>query len=101
METLQNFGLPLILALQTLSPTLDGFMHLFTFLGRIEFYLLVLPFLYWTVDRRLGLRLLLILLLADLLGSLGKLLLHQPRPYWLGTVQALTTETSYGIPSSH
>jgi len=30
-----------------------------------------------------------------------KQLFHQPRPYWVGNVQALSTETSYGIPSTH
>ena len=46
MEILQGFGLDVIRAWQTLSPTLDGLMHLFSFLGKTEFYLLCLPCLY-------------------------------------------------------
>jgi membrane-associated phospholipid phosphatase len=101
METLQQFGISLILALQTLSPTLDGMMNFFTFLGRVEFYLLIAPFIYWTIDKRLGIRALLILVATDVITSSFKLLFHQPRPYWFGGVQELSQEATYGIPSSH
>ena len=101
METLQQFGIGLIQALQSLSPALDGLMNLFTFLGKIEFYLLILPLIYWAIDNRLGIRALLVLIAIDILGSNFKLLFHQPRPYWVGGVKTLAEETSYGIPSTH
>ena len=65
METLQQFGISLIQALQTLSPALDGVMFFFTFLGRVEFYLLIAPLIYWTIDKRLGIRVLLILVASS------------------------------------
>jgi membrane-associated phospholipid phosphatase len=101
MEKLQEISFVLILALQQLSPTLDGMMNFFTFLGNIEFYLIIVPFIYWSVDKRLGFRLLLVLVTIYSLSSTVKLLFHQPRPYWLGKVLGLGAETSYGIPSSH
>jgi membrane-associated phospholipid phosphatase len=101
MDLLLSFGILLIQAIQTLSPALDIPMRFFSFLGTIEFYLLIIPFIYWIVDCQLGFRLLLVLIGTDVLGSAGKLLLHQPRPYWVGDVQALGVETSYGIPSTH
>lgn len=101
MDAIINFGIRLIQALQTLSPVLDGPMKLFTFLGTIEFYLVMIPLLYWVVDRRLGIRVLFALIGTEFLGSSFKQLLHQPRPYWVGDVNALGTETSYGIPSTH
>ena len=101
MEAIQQFGISLIQALQTLSPSLDAFMYFFTFLGRIEFYLMIAPFIYWTIDKRLGFRALLILVATDVVTSSFKLLLHQPRPYWIGGVQELSQEATYGIPSSH
>jgi hypothetical protein len=76
-------------------------MNLFTYLGRIEFYLLIIPFIYWAIDNRLGIRVLLVLITIDTLGSSFKLLFHQPRPYWVVGVKALAEETSYGIPSTH
>lgn len=101
MGTLQQFGIGLIQTLQTLSPSLDGLMNFFTFLGRIEFYLLIIPFIYWAIDKRLGMRALLVLIIIDTTGTVFKLLFHQPRPYWLGGVKKLTEEASYGIPSTH
>lgn len=101
MDSLYQLGIRFIQALQAFSPALDGVMNGFTFLGRIEFYLLLVPFLYWAVDRRIGIRALLLLIYTDILATSFKLLFHQPRPYWLGGVKALSTETSYGIPSSH
>jgi membrane-associated phospholipid phosphatase len=101
MEALQQFGISLIQALQTLSPAFDGIMKFFTFLGRIEFYLLLIPFIYWTIDKRLGMRTLLVLIFIDTAGMAFKLLFHQTRPYWIGGVKPLAEETSYGIPSTH
>lgn len=101
MDTLYQFGINLIQSLQALSPALDGFMQGVTFLGRIEFYLIFIPFIYWSMDRRIGVRALLLLIYTDFVASSIKLLLHQPRPYWVGDVKALGVEPSYGVPSSH
>ena len=101
MEQLYNLGILLIQSLQTMSPALDGVMKFISFLGTIEFYLLLIPFVYWALDTRLGFRLLLVLIGTDFLAVGFKQLLRQPRPYWIGDVKALDQETSYGIPSSH
>ena len=101
MDGIYQFGITLIQLLQQMSPGLDGFMKAATFLGTIEFYILFIPFLYWCVDQKLGLRVLFILILTDVPASYFKQLLHEPRPYWLGGVKALADEPSYGIPSSH
>jgi hypothetical protein len=76
-------------------------MKFITFLGTIEFYLLLIPFVYWVVSAPLGFRVLILLIGTDFLTLSFKQLLHQPRPYWIGDVKPLATETSYGIPSSH
>ncbi|HVF24828.1 MAG TPA: phosphatase PAP2 family protein [Anaerolineales bacterium] len=101
MEAIQQLSISLIQALQTLSPSFDGVMNFFSFLGRIEFYLFIIPFIYWVIDRRMGIQALLILITIDLISTSFKLLFHQPRPYWIGDVQALSEEATYGIPSSH
>lgn len=101
MNALYDFGIALIQALQRLSPALDGVMDLFSWLGRIEFYLVLVPFIYWTLSASLGMRLLLVLVTTDALGTALKHLFHQPRPYWLGGVKELAQETSYGVPSTH
>ncbi len=94
-------SLNLILALQT-AGWLAAPMQFFTFLGTEEFFLIVMPALYWCVDAGLGLRLAVILITSNGLNYLLKLAFHLPRPYWVDTrVHALTVETSYGLPSGH
>ncbi|RPI65820.1 MAG: phospholipid phosphatase, partial [Geobacteraceae bacterium] len=81
MDAIYQLGIRFIQALQTFSPALDDLMNGFTFLGRIEFYLVLIPFIYWAVDRRIGVRALLILIYTDFIASSFKLLFHEPRPY--------------------
>jgi membrane-associated phospholipid phosphatase len=102
MEVLQAWGIQLIQSIQLLSPALDSVMKFFTFLGKIEFYMLFITFLYWVVDARLGFRVFLVLLSTDIFGTAFKQLFRQPRPYWIGNVDHMgQVETSYGIPSTH
>ena len=102
MELFQELGIQLIQAIQVLMPTLDTIMEFFTFLGKIEFYMLFITFLYWIVDPSLGFRVFMVLLSTDIVSTSFKQILHQPRPYWISDVQHLgAEETSYGIPSSH
>jgi membrane-associated phospholipid phosphatase len=101
MEYLQDLSIAIIQALQTLSPVLDGMTRFFSFIGAPGFYILLVPMLYWTVDKRIGKTALLALALCAFLGLVLKQLLHLPRPYWLGEVKCLTTEATYGAPSSN
>ena len=92
----------LILSVQNLGAWLEAPMRFFTFLGTEDFYLLILPILYWCVDAGLGLRVGVILLLSGGVNEIFKLALHGPRPYWVSAqVKALSSETSFGIPSGH
>ena len=102
MDTLSGFDLGIVHAAQGLGAWLIAPMQLFTFLGREEFYLLLLPILYWCVSATLGLRVGMILLLSAGLNDLLKMAFALPRPYWVDpTVRALSPETSFGIPSGH
>lgn len=102
MEALQELGIQMIQGIQVWMPTLNTIMEILTFLGKIEFYMLFITFLYWIVDASLGFRVFIVLLSTDIVGMAFKHLLHQPRPYWIGDVQHVGgEETSYGIPSTH
>ncbi len=97
-----DWGTPLILWLQSLGQGLYGPMAFFTFLGTEEFYLLVLPALYWCLDAGLGLRVGLLLLTSAGLNSALKQAFGWPRPFWVEPqVQALSVENSFGLPSGH
>ena len=101
MEYLYDFSIPLIQALQTLSPVLDDLTKFFSSIGTPAFFVLLIPLLYWTVDKKLGKTALLVLIFSAFLGMCFKQLLHKPRPYWLGEVQPLAPDATYGNPSTN
>ena len=92
----------LIVAWQSSMSWLAGPMQFLTFLGTEEFFLLLLPVLYWSVDVSLGLRVGVILLISAGINSSLKLAFHLPRPYWMDPqIKAFAPETSFGLPSGH
>ncbi len=102
MNPILDWGIHFIAELQTSAPWLVAPARFFSFLGTEEFYLFMMPFLYWCVDLRLGLRFGVILTVSDSLNIFFKLAFHQPRPFWVSDrVRALSGEGSYGLPSGH
>jgi membrane-associated phospholipid phosphatase len=95
-------GIDAVLWLQTNAAFLTPLMRAFSFLGTVEFLLLLGLAVYWCIDTRTGARLGLLLLGGGALGGILKLAFHMPRPYWFDLrVQPLAGETGYGMPSSH
>jgi glycerophosphoryl diester phosphodiesterase/membrane-associated phospholipid phosphatase len=80
---------------------LTTLLHVITFLGDEEFYLLVFPVLYWAISRRLGIRLGVMLLLTAGINSIGKLVPASPRPAFLDPALERVPEATFGIPSGH
>ena len=102
MDGILNSGIPIILWFQSLGDWLLAPMKFFSFLGTEDFYLLILPVVYWGVDAQLGLRLGVMTTLTSGVNTIFKFAFHSPRPYWVNTeVQALAAETSFGAPSGH
>ncbi|HEX8550125.1 MAG TPA: phosphatase PAP2 family protein [Abditibacteriaceae bacterium] len=97
--------LPFIASLQNslaANSSLVSFWKFITILGNEEFFLLLIPLVYWCISRRRGLQLGALVIGGDALNVLLKLLFAAPRPYWFGEeVRALSTDPSFGIPSSH
>lgn len=91
--------------IKNLQAGLGGLAGIFkgiTFLGYEEFYLLIIPLLYWCVDAGLGLRIGSMLIFSNVFNSALKLGFHSPRPYWVDAgVRAFSSETSFGMPSGH
>ena len=97
-------GLRFTAWLQLASPALDLPMQAVTWLGALEFYLVLLPFIYWTLSPTLAARTFAVVLLGDAVNNIFKICWHQPRPYWVGDaagVVGMATEGSYGVPSGH
>ena len=102
MNPILESGINLIVWLQANLSWLRGPMQLLSFLGNEEFFLLLLPFVYWCVDVRLGARVGAILCFSSNLNGFFKLAFHTPRPYWVSSrVQAMSSATSYSLPSGH
>jgi membrane-associated phospholipid phosphatase len=102
MDILIEKGIEWIIAIQSLGSWLELPMIFFTALGNENFFFLVLPLLYWSVDTGLGLRIAFILATSNYLNSIVKLLFAAPRPYWVSAqVQPFLHEHSFGIPSGH
>ena len=102
MDGLIAFGIELIVRFQAMGDWLVAPMKFFSFLGSEDFFLFVLPLVYWCVDAGLGLRVGLILLTSNGLNDLFKMAMHGPRPYWVSTaVKGMAVETSFGVPSGH
>jgi hypothetical protein len=77
-------------------------MKFFSFLGSEDFFLLVLPLVYWCVDSSLGARVGIVLITSSYLNGIFKLLFAGPRPYWVSErVLALAEDASFGVPSGH
>lgn len=102
MEAILRWGVDVVLWMQQASPSLDGLFKVLTFLGSEQFYLLLLPLVYWSIDRVVGVRLIMLLLFSALVNTTVKVIAAQPRPFTYDTrVKAITTETTYGFPSGH
>lgn len=104
MQVFIESGIAFIVALQ--GAVGDWFiipMRFFSYLGTEEFFLLVLPLIYWSIDSALGLRVGFILITSNLLNYVGKLAFAGPRPYWISRQVRVfwLTETTFGVPSGH
>lgn len=101
MDTLWDASLEATRWLQATYPQLAGFFTFISQLGLEEFYLAVIPLLYWSVDKQLGRHLAYVFLFVNALNPLFKHAFRGPRPFWLDASVELWPETSYGIPSGH
>ena len=102
MSNLYDLGVQLILYLQGLGGWLLAPMETLSSLGSEQFFLLVMPFLYWCLEPALGARIGLVLLLSNGFNSILKLAFQTPRPFWYTReVAAHAYESTFGIPSGH
>lgn len=101
VDVLYEFGLEMTRWLQLNYPQLEPFMQIMSILGNFEFYLALIPLLYWCINKRFGKEVAYLLAISNVLNAVAKHLLRQPRPIWLDDSLALSEETSYGAPSGH
>ena len=102
MDRLLNWGIEVVLWFQQFSPALDLPFQILTSLGDKEFFLLLMPVVYWCIGRQTGARLFMLLLISAYLNESAKLLADQPRPFsYDPRVIKFVHEDSGGFPSGH
>jgi membrane-associated phospholipid phosphatase len=97
------WGADVIVWVQSFSNDwLDAVFGALTFLGNEEFYLLLLPFVFWCVHRGIGIRLGYLSLLSAWVNDVIKYLFKIPRPASLDArVRRLAEEIGPSFPSGH
>lgn len=102
MNNILDWGIQVVLWLQQFSPALDLPFKLITFLGGELFFLLLLPGLYWSLNRRMGARVTMLFLLSTYFNFAVKTVLDQPRPFQYDPrVHQLDEAPGGGLPSGH
>ena len=92
----------MIQSLQMSGDWLKPVMEIITALGYPQAYMVLVAIVYWSLDRKLGLRLAIFLSLVGTANSLLKLAFHAPRPYWVSTdLIAIHASNGFGMPSGH
>ena len=88
--------------LQTIGQWLFLPMSVITFIGDEEFFVLLLPIIYWCFNQKMGVRVGMMLLLSNGFNTFFKFLFRTPRPSWFSDrVQGYVHESSFGLPSGH
>ncbi|MDX1413182.1 MAG: phosphatase PAP2 family protein, partial [Candidatus Promineifilaceae bacterium] len=101
MDALYVIGLEFIIWLQESFPQLESFFQLISELGNEEFYLAVLPLIYWTINKRLGKQLGFMFFVVVGINTILKQAFRTPRPFWIDESVGLADTGGYGIPSGH
>jgi len=101
LESLMPWGTEVLVAIQSYSNEwLVAFFTFFTYLGYEEFYLVVLPLIFWCIDKRIGAGLGYLSMLSVWLNSVIKYRFCIPRPSDPRCYVPLP-ETSPSFPSGH
>jgi membrane-associated phospholipid phosphatase len=101
LESLVPWGTEVIVWAQSLGNTFLGSLALFfTWLGNEEFYLIVLPLVYWCIHKQAGVALAFLSMLSNWVNSAIKYAFAIPRPSD-PRIQAPWPESSPSFPSGH
>ena len=89
-------------SMQHIGEWITPVMKFFTWLGYPQAYMILIAIIYWSFDRKLGLRMSIFLPVVSSLNSVLKQAFHAPRPYWLDPhIKAIHVSNGFGMPSGH
>ncbi len=92
----------LLAAIQAWGPAFKPVMAAFSNAGYGSIYMAVIAFAYWCVSPSHALRLSALLLLSSCINTLIKIVIQEPRPYWVRPeLYTGSSDTAAGMPSGH
>ena len=101
MESWLLWGTRVIQSVQALgSPALDALFKAITFIGDEKFALLIVPFLYWSLNKALAVRAAFLYLGSAYVNTVLKAMFAVPRPS-ATSVRVLESVEGYSFPSGH
>jgi|WetSurSiteA1Bulk_404760.scaffolds.fasta_scaffold34700_1 membrane-associated phospholipid phosphatase len=102
MDTIHEIEILVTYFIQGFGSWLLPVMQFFSFCATEEFFMLVVPILYWCIDSAVGMRVGVVVMLSSSVIDITKMVCQLARPYWIfPKVQAYAVETSFGLPSGH
>jgi membrane-associated phospholipid phosphatase len=97
-----QWGLEFVRTIQTIeNPALTALVKSVTALGSELFYIPAILLVYWCINEKKGCCLALLMLFSAWTNGALKVLLQQPRPYFLDPSVGIGAAPGYGIPSGH
>lgn len=101
-ELFTNFGYEVTLFFNGFPDRVSNFFNIFRYLGREEFFILILPLIFWCINKSLGKRLIIITTLSSFIGYFLKDIFTIPRSApGSGVVNRIGEVSDYLFPSTH
>ncbi len=102
MDSVLRHGIEIIIVIQKIRcGFFDAFFRTITFFGSHRFFMVLLPALFWCVNRAMSARLIVLYLFSTWTNSVAKTMLGQPRPYQLDPSVKIGHQGGPGLPSGH
>ncbi len=102
MDTFHLIEITVTYFIQNLGTWLLPIMGFFSFCATEEFFILVMPILFWCIDAAIGMRVGVVVLMSSSLVEITKMAFQLGRPYWIfPKVRTYALESSFGLPSGH
>jgi len=91
----------LVFRFQEFAAWLHDPMEVITFFGAEDWFLLFVSLIFWSLNKRLGIDLGVLLIATGAVNTFTKCLFKHPRPFWLDPTLGSDPIRSFSLPSGH
>ena len=99
-----GIGLDVVVFFHSLyQPVIAWFWQCLHIVGGEKGYLILLPIIYWVVDKKVGIQLFLLIMSGAVIMNIAKLFFARPRPFEAAPELFVQTvhQSGFGLPSGH